>query len=540
MPAFFAAAATAKIKQLVRLLLSPLLFRPYFTQMLRQMFRPLLLAAGAVLVTASCAQNPVTGKSDFVVVSEEQELRMGRAYDQQIKKESPLYDHKNGADAADAGLAAYVEQIGVTLAKHSHRNNLDYRFAIQDAPEVNAFALPGGFIYVTRGILAYLNSEAELAAVLGHEIGHVTARHSVRQLSAQQGAQIGLTIASIFIPGLRNQSAGNITNIAANALLSGYGREHELEADRLGAEYLARTGYPVDAMIKVIGVLKGQETFDAQLAKEENRPPRMYHGLFASHPENDTRLKEVVAEAARVVAAGVTTQGAAVNQVKAANAGGRRDAFLAKLDGVVFADNTSQGIVRNNIFYHSELGLVMQFPAQWRVINQPDRLRAVPPGGDAFIEVLLEKMPKGTTPEDWLKRKVAVEGDMDLTPVHGQPAAIANVRGANVRAGVVALGTADAPRTFALVAQAKTADTLKRHVEAINTTFKTMRGFAAADKKAAEPLRIRIITATAATRYADLAKGSPLGRHAEDQLRLINAHYPKGEPVPGQKFKVIE
>ena len=502
-----------------------------------------------MLAAASCAQNPVTGKSDFVVVSEEQELRMGRAYDQQIKKESPLYDHKNGADA---GLAAYVEQLGLRLARHSHRNHLDYRFAIQDAPEVNAFALPGGFIYVTRGILAYLNSEAELAAVLGHEIGHVTARHSVRQISAQQGAQIGLTIASIFIPGMRNQAAGNFTNIAANALLSGYGREHELEADRLGAEYLARTGYPVDAMIKVIEVLKGQEIFDAQLAKEENRPPRKYHGLFASHPENDTRLKEVVAEAARVVAAGAATQGAAVtsvnpvNQVNApnapnaANAGDRRDAFLAKLDGVVFADNVSQGIVRNNIFYHSELGLVMQFPAQWRVINQPDRLRAVPPGGDAFIEVLLEKMPKDTTPQDWLKRKVAVEGDIDLTPVHGQPAAIANVRGANVRAGVVALGAAGAPRTFALVAQAKTADTLKRHLETINTTFKTMRGFVEADKPAAEPLRIRIITATAATRYADLAKGSPLGRHAADQLRLINAHYPKDEPVPGQKLKVIE
>ena len=509
-------------------------------------------ALATVLTAASCAQNPVTGKSDFVVVSEEQELRMGRAYDQQIKKESPLYDHKNSdhKNGSDAGLAAYVEQIGLTLAQHSHRANLVYRFAVQDSPEVNAFALPGGFIYVTRGILAYLNSEAELAAVMGHEIGHVTARHSVRQISAQQGASIGLTIASIFIPGLRNQAAGNLTNLAANALLSGYGREHELEADRLGAEYLARTGYPVQSMIKVIGVLKNQETFDAQLAQEENRPPRVYHGLFASHPENDARLKEVIAEAGRVVSAstvvnavtntGVASAGAIVNR------GERRDAFLAKLDGVVFADNTSQGVVRNNTFYHAELGLVMKFADGWRVLNRPDRLRAIAPGGEAFIDILIETPPQGTAgtaamaPQDRLKRKVAVDGEVDVTPVNGQPAAIGNVRGANVRAGIVYLNQTEPQKAFALVGQAKTADALKRHLDAINASFKTMRAFADADKKLAEPLRIRIITADAGTRYAELAKKSPLGRHAEAQLRLINAHYPTGEPTPGQKLKVIQ
>ena len=506
-----------------------------------------LIAAAltAVLAVASCAQNPVTGKSDFVIVSEEQELRMGRAYDQQIKKENPLYDHKNDRDA---GLAAYVEQLGTTLAKHSHRNHLEYRFAVQDSPEVNTFALPGGFVYVTRGILAYLNSEAELAAVMGHEIGHVTARHSVRQISAEQGANIGLTIASIFIPGLRNQAAGNLTNIAASALLSGYGREHELEADRLGAEYLARTGYPVQAMINVIGVLKNQETFDAQLAKEENRPPRVYHGLFASHPDNDARLKEVVAEAGRVVSAstavnavtstGVASAGAIVNR------GERRDAFLAKLDGVVFADNASQGVVRNNTFYHAELGLVMKFADGWRVLNRPDRLRAIAPGGEAFIDVLLETPPKGgaggMTPQDLLKRKVAVDGDVDVTPVNGHPAAIGNVHGANVRAGIVYLNQTEPQKAFALVGQAKTADALKRHLDAINATFKTMRAFADADRKLAEPLRIRIITAQTDTRYAELAKKSPLGRYAEAQLRLINAHYPTGEPTPGQKLKVIQ
>ena len=230
----------------------------------------------------------------------------------------------------------------------------------------------------------------------------------------------------------------------------------------------------------------------------------------------------------------VASAGASVNR------GERRDAFLAKLDGVVFADNASQGVVRNNTFYHAELGLVMKFADGWRVLNRPDRLRAIAPGGEAFIDVLLETPAKGVAPQDLLKRKVAVDGDVDVTPVNGHPAAIGNVRGANVRAGIVYLNQAEPQKAFALVGQAKTADALKRHLGAINATFKTVRAFADADKKLAGPLRIRIITAEAGTRYAELAKKSPLGRYAEEQLRLINAHYPAGEPTPGQKLKVIQ
>ncbi len=486
----------------------------------------LVAAIVAIFLTASCAQNPVTGKSDFVIVSEEQELRMGRAYDQQVKKDSPVYDNKNGDDP---GLAAYVEGIGQKLARHSHRSALDYRFTLLDSPDVNAFALPGGFIYVTRGILAYLNSEAELAAVIGHEIGHVTARHSVRQISAEQGANVGLTIASLFIPGLRNQAVGNLSNIATGALLSGYGREHELEADRLGAEYLARTGYPTQAMINVIGVLKNQETFDAQLAREENRPPRAYHGLFASHPDNDTRLKEVVGEASRAASSGAVV-----------STGDNRDAFLSKLDGTVFADNASQGVLRGNTFFHPELGLVMRFAGDWRVQNRPDRLRAVAPGGEATIEVLLEKYVDGSLPQDVLKRKIDVDGEIDISPVNGHPAAIANVRGANVRAGSIYVSSGAQGKAFVLVGQARSAELFRRHLHAFNSTFQTMRAFAEVDRKDSQPLRIRIIRATAATRYAELAKSSPLGNRAQSQLRLLNAQYPAGEPVPGQKLKVIE
>ena len=176
-------------------------------------------------------------------------------------------------------LQSYVNEVGQKLAKNSHRSQLDFHFTVVDSPQVNAFALPGGYVYVTRGILAYLNSEAELAAVLGHEIGHVTARHSVQQYSAATAANVAATIggmaAGIFVPQLGRTTGTRCTkssrSLPADVLLSGYGRSHELEADRLGAEYLARSGYDPQAMIKVIGVLKNQELFDIEAAKQEGR-----------------------------------------------------------------------------------------------------------------------------------------------------------------------------------------------------------------------------------------------------------------------------
>jgi predicted Zn-dependent protease len=487
-----------------------------------------LLAVAALLLAASCAQNPVSGRSDFVVISEDQELRMGRSFDQQVKKETPVYDHKNGDREA---LAAYVERLGQNLARVSHRANIEYRFSVIDSPDVNAFALPGGYIYITRGILAYLNSEAELAAVLGHEIGHVTARHSVRQISAQQGASIGITLAAILIPGMRNVNTGNMIDIAANAWLSGYGREHELEADRLGAEYLTRTGYPAQAMIDVIGVLKNQEKYADALANSEGRKPRAYHGLFATHPDNDTRLKEVISAAAKSTAEAMAASGG----VQVSN-DRKRDVFLEKMDGVTFADSLSQGVVRDNVFYHPELKLVMRFPQGFRVINQPTRLVAIAPDGQLTMELFLETAARNAAPADILRRKASIEGGIDQSAVNGHPAALANVRGDRARAGVIQVGG----NTFALVTQAKTPQVLRTNVEASNTVFRSMREYQDTDALLAKPLRMKIIRAEPGMTYAALAEKSPLGRTGEAQLRLINAQYPQGEPVPGSRIKIIE
>jgi predicted Zn-dependent protease len=249
-----------------------------------------LVALLLTLTLANCAVNPVTGNPNLSLVSESEEVQIGGREDIKIRQQYGVYDNPQ--------LQQYVNAIGQRLVKASHRPQLEYRFLVVDSPEINAFALPGGYIYITRGILAYLNSEAELAAVLGHELGHVTSRHSVQQMSATTAANIGATLLGIFVPQLNNVAGDLVVNLFGGALLSGYGREHELEADRLGAEYLARTGYDPQAMVRVVGVLKNQEVFDARVAQSEGRQPRAYHGVFDSHPDNDTRLQQLVLEAA--------------------------------------------------------------------------------------------------------------------------------------------------------------------------------------------------------------------------------------------------
>lgn len=188
------------------------------TSLKRLISRFALFALAAWL--GGCAINPVSGTPNLVMMTEEQEIALGRTNDPKVRAQYGVYD--------DAKLQAYVQQVGKRVAAHSHRPQLVYRFTVLDTPDVNAFALPGGYIYITRGILAYLNSEAELAAVLGHEVGHVTARHSVRQYSAAMAGQVAAVVL------LRTQAAQDLFNVIGNALLSGYGRDHELEADRLG------------------------------------------------------------------------------------------------------------------------------------------------------------------------------------------------------------------------------------------------------------------------------------------------------------------
>ncbi|MGH8727914.1 MAG: M48 family metalloprotease [Burkholderiales bacterium] len=468
-----------------------------------------------VAALAGCAQNPVTGERDLALISAEQEVKIGAEADPQIKKQFGVYD--------DAELQAYVDAIGEKLAKTSHRPDLDWHFAVLDTPDINAFALPGGYIYITRGILAYLNSEAELAAVLGHEIGHVTARHSVQQQSKAQVAGIAAILGSIFVPQLRTGAGQQALNAIGGALLAGYGREDELEADRLGAEYLARNGYDPQAMVRVVSALKDQELFDAEIAKQEGREPRRYHGLFATHPDNDTRLKEVVAEAGKVAPTRKTEN---------------RAEFFEHIDGLVFDDSAAQGVVRDGGFYHAELGLALKFPPDWRIRNSPAEVRAQNNKGDAMMQLL--GVPAQSTPEQTLRKAIRAGFGTEIRSIsiNGLPAAITATAASGRPARVAAIHLGD--KAFLFGAIAANGAAMNRIASEVDESIRSFHAITAEERKLAEPRTLQTITAKSGTSFAELAKRSALDKYAESQLRLINALYPEGEPAAGQKLKIVQ
>jgi len=485
------------------------------------LLRYIFLATLPAALLSACATNPVTGKSDFVLMSEEQEIKIGREAAPQVVKEFGQYEGR--------ALQDYVQRVGEKLAANSHRANLVYRFTVLDTADVNAFALPGGYIYITRGLLAYLDSEAELAAVLGHEIGHVTARHSVRQQSAAQAADLGYTLGSILLPELRNQGAQQAFNLLGGALLSGYGREHELEADRLGAEYLARSGYEPQAMIEVIRVLKDQEIFERQLAQEEGREARVYHGLFATHPDNDTRLQQVVASAEQF-------RGGQATEV-------RRDDYLRALDGLTFGDSEKEGVRRGSAFYHADLGFALNFPEGWRVENRPTQVAASAPGNAATLHLFAEDINQRIPPEQFLRTR------LKLTKLeHGESfthedmpgyTAIASTRSPfgvrPVRFTVLYFN--DKAYIFAGAARDE------RNPYAYDADFlasaRSFHALTEQEKPLATALKLKVIRAKPGVSFARLARESGLPHHAEEQLRLLNQLYPDGEPHPGSLIKTV-
>ena len=481
---------------------------------------------GCMYLLAGCAVNPVTGKQNFTLMSEADEIHKGQEAAAEIRKAYSAYDDL-------PNLQSYVNEVGQKLAKKSHRSQLDYHFTVLDTPQVNAFALPGGHIYITRGILAYLNSEAELAAVLGHEIGHVTSRHNVRQYSAavaaNAAATVGGILAGVFVPQLGSQFAQGVQSLlglTGNVLVAGYGRGHELEADRLGAEYLARSGYDPQAMIKVIRVLKNQELFDIEAAKQEGREPRRYHGLFATHPDNDTRLQEVVGEAEQYVRPDATDD--------------RRTQFLSQTEGMAFGDAANQGVVRGNSFQHKELGFTLSFPANWRIKNKPDEVLAISPDGDALMALSLLGSADGS-PADVARERLNLGSSTEilLTAHNGLPMAIVNSttrQGKPYRAGVIYHGG----KAYLLAGSGDSPDAFARYQSEFSRAIESFRPLTEEEKKSLRPLEIRTIKATEGLRYTDLAQKSPLTSNAESYLRLLNGQYPEGEPEAGQIIKIVK
>ena len=317
-------------------------------------FLPVLALAAGV---AGCAVNPATGARQLSLMGEAQEVEMGREYDKQIVAEMGLYP--------DDALQAYVQELGSRLAAHSERPNLPWTFRVVDDPVVNAFALPGGYIYITRGILAHLDSEAELAAVIGHEIGHVTARHSVNRLSRSMLAQVGLGAASIFVPQVADFS--EVASAALGVLFLKYGRDDEKQSDDLGLRYMRAAGYDPREMAGVFEMLGRVSAASGGGGTPE---------WLSTHPNPENRYERIAAQVAELPQ---TFEGTIVD----------REGYLQRLDGLVYGDDPRQGFFRGAEFLHPELRFRLTFPTGWQTANQRQAVLAASPQQDAMMQLTL-------------------------------------------------------------------------------------------------------------------------------------------------------
>ena len=465
-----------------------------------------------IFFLVGCAVNPVTGKQDFVMITEEQEIQMGREYNSQILKMNPVYE--------DQELQEYVQSIGESLAIKSHRPNLIYRFTVLDSPDINAFALPGGYIYINRGLMSYFSSEEELAAVLGHEIGHVTARHSVRQYSQSQ--LMGILSAAIEVNAGR--TAGNIANLASGALLSGYGREMELEADDLGAQYIYQDGYSPQGMYDVLSVLKDQEIYAKKIAEQRGQEPRSYHGVFASHPSNDLRLQEVLDNVSNSYQKG--------NERK-------KDVYLEKIDGMVYGDSEKSGVRRGNKFYHGPLNLFMSSPKSWEIINTPNRLIFMSPFGEAVLQITLEDLNFKESPENYLRRFASSTYDDMTINVNGFEGFTAKAYRAGKETRMAVIFKDDQAYQFLGYSKNNYSNISKFDTEFLNI-INSFRNLKAEEQVLSKPLRLKIYKVNEGDSYESLASNSSINTNAEDQLRLINGDYPDKKLEEGRLIKIVQ
>jgi len=332
-----------------------------------------------ILGLSACATNPATKSSDFVMMSEAQELALGQQAAAEVSKSLSLMDEKDP-------LVRYVDRVGQKLAAASDRPELFYHFHVVDDATINAFALPGGYIYIHRGLLNHMNSEAELAAVLGHEIGHVTARHAVKQYSKAQAYQLGAMITSIFLP--VPQEASMLSDMLAMAVIRGYGRDAELQSDELSIRYLTRAGYNPNATIGILKTLKRLEDIDAREKTDAGDQVEKYHGAFSTHPETEKRIREAVSRASKTG-----------NETLLI----RHEAMLAALDGYPYGDSSEQGAVVGQRFLHPKLGIQLKFPDAWVITNTPSTLQARLRQQDVYFQLQLKELGKHRTATEVLQ-----------------------------------------------------------------------------------------------------------------------------------------
>jgi len=417
----------------------------------------------------------------------------------------------------DPELDAYVRGVGEQLLRESGITEPTFTFTLLDSPDINAFAMPGGFIYVNRGLLAYLDTEAELAGVLAHEIGHITERHHARRQSAQMTSKVAAVSAYILT------GSGDVYDAASMygaEIISGFGRDMELEADSAGAEYLHQSGYDVDSMLSVIGVLKDQEQYRRVQAKASGKPSGTYHGLYASHPRNDLRLQTVIKAANELDLAEMPENPEIPGE------------YRRQTEGLVYGAS-AEAQSEPNRFYHNKLNFTFAHPPGWTVRQSSREILATSADGSRTLTIGLAKID----PEQDTEASLIAGAQGDVTAFErleqfglSGSTAIASSGEQAVRLAVIDHGYRflfewDAPALAEADADFRT----------IIDSFRPLTG---REKITGTSHTLHYIQVPRGATFASLASGVKLP-DAKNQLRLINGYYPTGEPRTGDWVKVI-
>lgn len=351
------------------------------------MTKRIFAATALLLLAVACATNPVSGKREFNIVSEQQEIALGAQSHTQVLQQFAVYDEK-------PELNQMVNRIGQRVAAVSDRPNLKWTFTLLDSPMVNAMALPGGYVYVTRGILERMNSEDELASVIAHEVAHVAARHSAQRISQSQLAQLGLVLGSALAGPQATQAYGDLAQLGLGLLFQRYSREQETQSDLLGTAYMTEGGYNPS----------GAEEMLIALDRLDKEGPSGIERYFMDHPDPGKRVGDVRKQIATMQASSSTIRRAPLE----------RASFVRKLDGIVTGKSTLQTVVRENAVYDRKHGMIVPVPAGWEASAQPGTIFVMTSEKAKGAGLIVQEVPlaqiRGTSLSDAVRRNLSEKG----------------------------------------------------------------------------------------------------------------------------------
>ncbi len=420
-------------------------------------------------------------------------------------------------------LAEYVNQVGQRIIRHLDNTDETFTFTVIDKPHINAFALPDGYVYINRGLITYLNSEAQLVAVLAHEVGHVTANHHARGERAQLGSNLMAGLLAILT---RSADVGEASALWGTSLVSGYGRDMELEADELGSQYLFNSGYDPQAMIEVISLLKDHERFEKQRAQDSGKKVQTYHGLFSTHPRNDKRLREVVSKSGSFP--------------KATDAEQNITPFRMATEGMVWGKNFEKNVLPENVYQNKKRAFQVYFPKEWNFSEQAQLIQAENKLKNARIDITIMTRSVAA-PEKFIKNRLNI-------PLIKKSEAFIQLR-LKGHTGFVPGENGLPDQRLAVIYYGRQAYVFRGKIDSgadekqANSDFlriiKSFRPISKRSLKERKPKTIHYVKATENTRFSRLARHLKLGKYGEDELRIINGYYPAGEPKPGEWIKLI-